>query len=411
MSVRRIIGHRITIAVVVVAALAVGAWMSWRWWTGRFLRQAEEAMAARSYDKAKAQLATYLSHRPGDAHARLLAARAARRLRDYDEAADHLRRCRENGGLEEAIDVEYALIALQRGDAGPDEALRRRANQDDALALVILEALIQYDIDTYQLRQAQHDLDLYLSRRPDDLHALLSRAYVWERFQSFADALADYRKAVAAHPRDDRARLRLADTLLIVGTPEEALEQYQVLAERWPKKIEVRFGIARCKRRLGRIEEAGRELEAIVSEGPDNGEVLWERGLVALDRRRPEEAEPWLRRAAKVRPHDRRICYGLSRCLLELDKREEAQAWSARAEQLDADLRRLHQVCQEVMQRPNDAALRCEGGLLFLRNGEQPEGLRWLRLALQLDPDCSAAREALSAAAAGLRPDDDRGVP
>lgn len=403
-AVRRFIGHRFTIAVVVVTALAAGAWGSWRWWTGQFLRQGEEALAARAFGKAKEQLALYLTYRPGDTRGRLLAARAARRLRDYDEAAAHLRRCRDDGGPEEAIGVEYALIALQRGDEAPDEALRQRSRQEDELALVILEALIQYEIDTYQLRQAQRDLNLYLSRRPDDLHALLARGYVWERFLNFADALVDYQKAVAAHPRDDRARLRLADTLLIAGTPEEALEHYQHLAQRWPEKFEVRFGLARCRRRLGQAEQAARELDALLADGADNGELLWERGLLALDQGRPEEAEPLLRRAVQLRAHDRRIFHSLSRCLLELGKREEAQTWSARADQLDADVRRLHQVCQEVLQRPNDAALRCEGGLLFLRNGEQAEGLRWLRLALRLDPECSAARQALAAAAEGEPP-------
>ena len=403
-AVRRIIGHRATIAIAILAAVAAGAWASWRTWTAQFLRQGEEALAARNFDKAKERLDRYLSHRPGDSRGRLLAARAARRLRRYDEAAEHLRRCREDGGPAEAIDVEFALMALQRGDDSPDDSLRRRVLQDDELALVILESLIQYDIDTYQLRQAQQDLNLYLSRRPDDLHALLARAHVWERFLNFADALADYQKAVAAHPRDDRARLRLADTLLIAGTPEEALEQYRHLAQRWPEKLEARLGLARCARRLGETDKAAKELDALLAEGPENGELLWERGLVAIDQGRPEEAEPWLQRAAKLRPHDRRICYSLSRCLLDLDKGEEAKIWSARAEELDADVRRLHQICQEVAERPNDAALRCEGGVLFLRNGEQAEGVRWLRLALRLDPDYSPARDALKAAGAAVFP-------
>jgi hypothetical protein len=38
--------------------------------------------------------------------------------------------------------------------------------------------------------------------------------------------------------------------------------------------------------------------------------------------------------------------------------------------------------------------------LLFLRNGERREGLRWLRLALRLDPGCQEARKALAEAEA-----------
>src|SRR5206468_3419187 len=111
-----------------------------------------------------------------------------------------------------------------------------------------------------------------------------------------------------------------------------------------------------------------------------------------LELGRPSDAEPWLRRAVQARPFDRRIAYTLSRCLLELDRGEEAREWTARVDRLDADVRRLGQIQQEVMQRPNDPTLRCAGGLLFLRNGERREGVRWLQLALRLDPHCEAAR-------------------
>ena len=56
------------------------------------------------------------------------------------------------------------------------------------------------------------------------------------------------------------------------------------------------------------------------------------------------------------------------------------------------------------MRRPDDAALRCEGGLLFLRNGERREGVRWLREALRLDSRCEAARAALAQAEAAGQP-------
>jgi tetratricopeptide (TPR) repeat protein len=382
-----------------LVTLAAGGYAGWRWWTGRqILRQAEEALAGHEYGKAREQLARCLALRPGDGRALLLAARAARRLRQYDEASAYLRRCRQAGVPAEAIAVEYALLDVQQGEDGPVPALRERARADDELALQVLEVLIQYDLDTTRLRQAQQDLTAYLARRPDDLHALLGRGAVWERLLSFADAREDYRKAVAAHPDSERARLRLADTLLISGTPAEALEQYQWLAARWPERPEVRLGLARCRRQLGDPEEARRLLDDLLAESPEHGQALWERGQLELEAGRPAEAEPWLQRAVHALPFDRRVAYTLSRCLLELKRREEAEALNARVAQLDADVRRLGEVQQEVMKRPDDAALRCEGGLIFLRNGERREGIRWLQMALRLDPRCEAARSALAQA-------------
>ena len=95
------------------------------------------------------------------------------------------------------------------------------------------------------------------------------------------------------------ARLRLADALLIVGTPGEALEHYQWLAERWPERVEVRLGLGRCRRRLGDADEAVRILDWLLADAPLNGEALWERGQLEVDRDRLAAAETWLRRARR----------------------------------------------------------------------------------------------------------------
>ena len=383
------------VALLLLMALLVAAYLGWREWPRQFLRQGEKALTARDYDGAREQLARYLSYRPNDPRARLLAARAARRLREYYEAFDHLERCRQAGGDAGAIDAETALIAVQRGGE-PTAVLLERAGGSDELSLAILEVLIQHDLDHYRLRSALHRLNHYLTLRPDDLQALMARAYVWERFLYFADALGDYRLAVAAHPDDERARLKLGETLLIAATPGEALSHYEWLAARRPEQPLVKLGLARCRRRLGEFDDARRLLDDLLATAPNDGEALWERGQIELDQGRAAEAEAWLRKAVEARPHDSRVAYSLSRCLLALGRRDEAAKLSARVTQLDADVRRLDKVCQAVMERPNDAALRCEGGLLFLRNGERDEGLRWLRQALRIDPNNKEARDALA---------------
>ena len=185
------------LAALVVVALCAVYFFMWRSEQARvdgLLAQGEQALAVREYATAREHLSAYLEARPDDARARLLSARVARRLRNYEEAAETLRKCRDQGGDRDAIDVEYALIAVDRGDATPVPALRARvAEKDDELSLVILESLIQYDIDQYRLRDAQQGFNLYLTRKPDDL-ALVGRGVLWERLLSFADAVVDYRK-------------------------------------------------------------------------------------------------------------------------------------------------------------------------------------------------------------------------
>jgi tetratricopeptide (TPR) repeat protein len=387
--------RRILLFLAILATVGIaGGLIVWRQWPNRYLQAGETALQERRYDEAREHLAAYLSHRPDDPRARLLAARAARNLTEFYEAFEHLRRAKSAGGDAESIDVETELIAIKRGKE-PGPQLRERAEQNDDLALVILEVLIQHDIDTYRLRQALHGLTRYLERRPHDLHALLARGYVWERFLYFNDALDDYRHAVERHPHSDRARLKLAETALIAGTPQEALEQYQWLAREHADKPEVMLGLARCHRLLGELEEADRLLSGLLQTSPESGQVLWEKGQLELERSRPAKAEPWLRKAVAANPYDRRIAYSLNRCLLSLGRSEEAEKVNARIAALDADVRRLDEVRQAVMERPEDAALRREGGLIFLRNGEQEEGIRWLQHALRLNPGDQEARNAL----------------
>jgi tetratricopeptide (TPR) repeat protein len=385
------------VVLIAVAAGSAGYLLRERRKTDRLLQEAEQALAAREHARAREILERYLSERPSDTHARVLAARAARETRAYREAREHLRRCRADGGESEPISVEESLIDVALGDERPMAALRERAKQDDDLALVILEVLVQHDLNTYQLGSALDGFTRYLSRRPDDLHALLGRGFVWERFLNFADALVDYRKAVDAHPENDRARLKLADTLLIAGTPDEALTHFRWLAERWPERPPVRLGLARCHRRLAQPDEAAKILDGLLAEFPKHWEPMWERGELELEQGRPATAEPLLRKASELRPFDRRVQYAMYRCLLRLDRNAEAETFDARVKRIDADLARLSAVRNEVMDRPNDAALRCEGGLLFLRNGERDEGLRWLQLAVRIDPECEPARAALAA--------------
>lgn len=357
--------------------------------------EGEAALSAREYSPAREKFEAYLGAHPDHARARLLAARAARQLRDYGAAREHLSVLRAAGQEVEAVQLEDALLDVRAGRFEAVPVLRERARGDDELALVALEVLVQHDIDTYQLASARSGFTRYLELRPTDLHALLGRAFVWERFMNFADALEDYRRAVAAHPENARARLKFAETALLAGTPAEAQAAFEWLAARDPNAPPVRLGLARCHRRLARPDDAKRLLSALRAEFPNHWEVLWESGEVELESGSPEAAEQFLRRATAARPFDRRPHYALYRCLLRLDRAADAERASARVKQLDADVSRINFLRDAVIQKPNDANLRAEGGVLFLRNGEREEGVRWLELALRLDPTCEPALRAL----------------
>lgn len=390
-----------------ILMIGIGGGVYWRMDQRRvdaFLVHGQSLLDERDYAKASEVLENYLRERPRDVQARLLLVRAARQARAYRQAAEHLQLCRDALGDAEAVVVEEGLLEVARGKEAPIAALRERARQKDALALNILEVLVQRDLDTYQLGAALDGFTRYLEQRPEDLHALLGRGFVWERYISFADAAEDYRRAVAAHPDSERARFKLAEALLLVGTPQEALEQYLWLAERKPQLPPVRLGLARCYRRLGELEKAKQLLDSLLAEYPGHGETLWERGELEMDLGRPAQAEGYLRQAAAQRRFDRRVQYALARCLQVQGKEKDAAEFEARVKEIDADMARLAEIRAGLVKNPGDVGLRCAGGKVFLKHGEKEEGIRWLQVALKLDPGNREAREALTAAGFVVQP-------
>jgi Flp pilus assembly protein TadD len=364
-------------------------------WTELRLRSAEEALQAHDYGEARRLLAPCLRWRPGCGRAHFLAARIARCERQYQEAEHHLKSCERQDYDPQALTIERWLARVQLGDARPEPDLRALVEDDNPHSLAILEVLAQHYLDSYQLLRALDCLSRYLEQRPHDLNALLGRAYVYERLLYFAKAREDYRQAVEAHPDSDRARLRLAQTHLLAGDPAEALKHFRQLQRRRPEDVEVRLGLAQAQRRLGQLQEAKRLLDALLAEYPKRLAVLTERGGLALDEDDVAGAETWLRRAVEVAPYDQTATNQLREALRRQGKDTEARTCEARLKKIDADLQQLHKISKAVMRAPNDPELRYEGGLLFLRNGEEAEGIRWLRTALRLAPGHRAARSAL----------------
>jgi Flp pilus assembly protein TadD len=381
-------------AAVCLAGAAGGA--AWYLRAEPHLTAAEQALDRRDNAAAQRELKAYLQAWPDHGRAHFLAARVARRLRLYEEAEDHLRLCERLKWDPQAVALERVLADVQRGEMKAERFLWDRVEAGGPDAPEVLEVLTQYYIDDYQLTQAKDCLNRYLELRPDDLQALLGRAYVWERLLYFADAAKDYRQAVERHPDDDMARLRLAKNLLITGEPAEALGCFERLEARHPDDPEVRVGLARCRRRLGEADEARRLLDSLLVDRPDDPAVLTEQGLVALDQKRASEAEDFLRRAVAQAPHNREANYNLYQSLLRQDKNDEAKERMAVVQRLDADLARLDAVTKAVIQSPGDAALRLEGGQLFLRNDQEEEGVRWLQQAVHLDPTLRPAHRALA---------------
>jgi Tfp pilus assembly protein PilF len=374
----------------------VGGIAVWLLWPDPYLSAANRALERRDYSAALAVLEDGLKRRPRDVRLLFLAARTARRASRFQQAQEYLRACQRLQGPAEAINLELALMRVQQGDAEPEVFLLTRVEQGDPDTLLIWEVLIQYYLDSYQLYKARDCLDQYLEHRPDDVPALVGRGFVWDRLFFYSDAARDYRRAVLLDPANDQARLRLAETLLIVGPPEEAADHFEELCKRHPESVDARLGLARARRQLGHTLEAKRDLDALLLGHPLHVDVLTERGILALDDGELVKAESLLRKAAAQAPTDRKVLHNLCQCLRQSGKDTDLREFQVQLDRADDELKRLGQLTKDALKAPHDPAPRCEVGLIFLRCGEEKEGVRWLNLALREAPAYPPAHQALA---------------
>jgi tetratricopeptide (TPR) repeat protein len=356
-------------------------------WAEYHFRAARAALARDDLEQGRAHLALCLRVWSRSSEAHFLAARAARRAGAYDDAEQHLLAYQRLDGVPEALELERALIAVQRGDPGAyEDSLLAVVHRDHPDSTLILEALARGYLRSFRLGQAEACLNQWLEREPDNVQALLWRGEIHERRLNAPTALADYRRAVELDPENDEARLRLADTLLHLKHADEAIAHYEYLQPRRPGRSAVLLGLARCRRDLGQLQEARNLFDRVILADPHNVGALLDRGRLALQMDLAAEAEEWLHKALRVAPHDREVLYTLSQCLQVRGKTDEARRYRARLEEIEAQLSRLAELTKQITATPHDANLRCEMGQIFLSSGQDQEGLRWLDSALHENP-------------------------
>jgi predicted Zn-dependent protease len=328
----------------------------------------------------------------------LLAARAAWREGDFEEAARHLQDCQDLEGKASADSVlEWSLAHAAGGDLDrAEEPLKAQAQRDPTLATLIVEALIQGYLRTARLDEALHRADEWVQREPDNVQAHYLRGNISRRMGWSSEAAANYGRVVELDPDHPQARSGLVIALVDTGRYEEALQHLEALAQHHPLDVEMQVRLAICRYRLGHSREARTILDGILAEHPDNGLALLTRGQIAQAAGQLPEAEDWLSRAVRVMPNDYKAHWSLCKCLRQQGK-AEADVEQKRTEALRGRWERYNELTTHLLaQRPNDPALQCELGKLMLELGLPEAGRNWLLGALRLDEHYLPALTALA---------------
>jgi tetratricopeptide (TPR) repeat protein len=367
-------------------------------WSERYLDAARAALKRRDDNAARTALQLHLEAHPSSAEGHLLLAQLDRRSNRYDEAAQHLEACRRLGGPADAIELERALGAIQNGvfSRELEEVCTQYLRRKDADKYLILEAFSQGLSKTYRLKEALVCLEEMLVLEPESGYALRRRGWIHFRLGDYDRAEADYRRAVEIDPSDAVARQGLAQILLdIRKDASQAAEHYERLWHDRPDST-VALALARNWQLMGRTGDSRRLLDEWLSSHPDDAAVLSERGKLALEEDALDQAVTLLRRAVTLAPYLVDANYTLSQCLTRQGRTAEAEECQARIRRSKHDQGQLAVLTRRLTEAPDDADLRCQIAQLFLRLGQEEEGIRWLMATIQSHPNHRPSHLALA---------------
>jgi predicted Zn-dependent protease len=335
---------------------------------------------------------------PDNPEVLLLAARATRRERSYDETELLLEKYQQIRGLDDAASFEQLLLSAERNVDRVAGQCRNYIEAGHPEASLIFEALTRGYLRQYQLTNAQACLKRWLEAQPDCAQAhYIYGLFLFDYLRAQNEAEKSYRRAVELDSEHEEARLGLAFILTETKCYAEALEHIEFLRGRQPDNVGLQVRLAECRAGLGDSAEAERLLDQVLAENPLFPPAVAIRGRLALDNGDYERAETWLRRALALTPIDRATRHNLIKCLNLNGKTEEAEQQQKEIEQREKDLARFDEIItKEMPQRPRDPSLHCALGQLLLRGGYAEEGVRWLNSALRLDRNYAPAQKALS---------------
>jgi tetratricopeptide (TPR) repeat protein len=362
-------------------------------------RRGQVAFARYRNQEALRHLERALKTWPDDEETRILAARAARRTGQFDQAEQHLRYCqRLRPSPSPDLVLEWSMFRAASGDMLEVEAyLFEQTQKRPDMVKLIWEALAEGYLLTYRIDDALRMLDGWLAQEPQNLAALALRGRLFQVVNSHAKAAQDFRTGVEIDAQQDELRRRLAVSLMEIGRYDEALDHWQYLAQHIGRDPGILVNMARCEERTNNSDAALGLLAEVLSQYPDNGLALRTRGQLELARDHPAEAEDWLRKAVAAMPFDYRTHYALHASLEMQHRSEPAKAELETMQNLKDRLERMgHIISHEMSENPRSSDLHLELGKQLISVGRKEEGTTWLLSAVKLDPENLGAHTALA---------------
>jgi tetratricopeptide (TPR) repeat protein len=248
--------------------------------------------------------------------------------------------------------------------------------------------------DTGAMQLATGHLRTVAELDRQDYRSLRLAGLIHYEYQNFAEAVADYRRALEREPPpriEAEIRIELADSLRELRRFEEALAVLEPCAEA-PQVLALR---AECLETSGAVDEAREAAERAIALEPRQGRARFVLGRICLAERELDAAVEHLRIAVEEEPTNHEPRFLLGRALLQAGRTDEGEAQLARSTELKETFLELAELHLKAVEQPQDVEVRFRLGELAEKSGRPRIAQTWYQAALGLDPGHRGARDAL----------------
>jgi tetratricopeptide (TPR) repeat protein len=199
----------------------------------------------------------------------------------------------------------------------------------------------------------------------------------------FDEAIEHYKFALELDPNFDVARRNLASVLVARGDYDEAIKQIKISKGPDVDVAWLHQDLAVYLKTQGKIEDAVIQLKKAIALKPDSAGLLNSIGIALVENGQPAEAVEYYNRVLRIDPNNIFTHGRLALALATLGRTDEAIGH-----------------CRVVLNaRPNDVEMHINLGLLLQKQGKLDEAVESYKKALQIDPSCKRASDALAALA------------
>ncbi len=238
-----------------------------------FVAQGEKNMAAHEWQKARLDFRNALQIDPKDQAVQLLAARAAERAGEYDEAAGRYRALLEQDKA--SVPARTALGRLYAGGGLAAEAIKLAeeglaTHPDDAGLLTVRGVARAMRGD---LTGAQQDAEVAIARAPASADAATLLASLYQRQGRTAEAIDLLERAAAASPDDVELRAIVAQALAGVNRHGDAERHLLEIVKIEPRVLKHRYRLAQFYVLQKQTDAAEKTLRAAVEAAPGSVEA------------------------------------------------------------------------------------------------------------------------------------------